>query len=123
MKNSPRKEMSPLQRTNVVYEFTCNSGNCEIQPSSKYIGCTVTTLSRRLTMHLGAGGPFNHMKNVHKIQITRDQLVNQTKILASNNNRYRLEILEALLIQKFKPNLNSQATGTARTLHLAGNHG
>ena len=121
MKNSPGKDLSPLQRTNVVYQFTCIAENCEFQPSSKYIGCTVTTLSRRLTMHLGGGGPFTHMRDVHKTKISREQLVNQTKIISGNNDRNRLEILEALLIAKYRPSINNQATGIARTLHLSGN--
>ena len=120
MKNSPRKDIPALQKTNVIYEFTCNTGNCEFQPS-KYIGCTVTTLSRRLTMHLSAGGPHNHMKNVHKTTLNRQQLVDQTKIINHNIDRNRLEILEALIIQKTKPSINNQATGQARTLHLMGN--
>ena len=73
-------------------------------------------------MHLGAGGPFNHMKNVHKSGITRQQLVAQTEIIASSRDRNRLEIMKAILIQKPKPFINNQATGTERTLHLGGNN-
>lgn len=120
LKNSPRANSNPLQKTNVIYEFSCNTENCEFQASSKYIGCTVTTLSRRLTMHLQGGGPFCHMKNVHNTKITREQLVNQTKIINQAWDRNRLEILEALLIQKNKPAINNQATGVVRTLHLTG---
>ena len=46
-----------LMPTNIVYKYTCNVGDCELQ-NSTYIDMTTTTLSRRLTMHLAAGGPI-----------------------------------------------------------------
>ena len=60
MKNSPPPHPT-LKRTNVVYEYKCNMGDCEHLPSS-YIGMTTTTLSSRLTMHLQKGGPADHAK-------------------------------------------------------------
>ena len=55
MKNSPNT--NKLQRTNILYKYECNVGNCEPQA---YIGCTRTTLSRRITMHLQSGVPLKH---------------------------------------------------------------
>ena len=36
---------------NIIYEYSCCIGNCELQNCS-YIGITTKTLSSRLTMHL-----------------------------------------------------------------------
>ena len=116
MKNSPPP--TP-KRTNVVYEYKCNMGDCEHLPSS-YIGMTTTTLSRRLTMHLQKGGPADHAKEKHSSTITREQLVDNTTILRQTNEFNRLQIHEALLIKSKTPTINSQLTGLARTLHLLG---
>ena len=91
---------------------------CELLPDAKYIGQTVTTLSRRLTMHLQAGAPLVHTKNELNVKLTRDMLVNNTEILHRINEFDRLLIVEALLIHKDKPKLNRQQTGMIRTLNL-----
>jgi len=119
MKNNVNASTEPLKTTNVVYEFKCNTGECELQPS-KYIGMTTTSLSRRVTMHLASGGPKKHMEQNHQLQLTRQDLVNNTKIRERVNDYTRLQIVEAILIQKERPSINSQATGVARTLRLLG---
>ena len=121
IKNSPDLQKGELQRTCVIYEYKCPEGDCELQPSQSYIGVTVTSLSRRLTMHLAAGGTLVHAKNNHKTQLTRKQLVENTKVLFHLKDRNRLEILEAILISKLKPLINRQATGASRILQLFGN--
>ena len=118
MKNSPPPP-STLQRTNVIYEFSCKAEGCELRNSS-YIGMTTTTLSRRLTMHLQSGGPSKHMSEHHNQPITRQLLVDNTKILHQENDYNRLQIKEALLIKNKRPYINNQCTGTCRTLMLLG---
>ncbi|KAF2357803.1 hypothetical protein FHG87_011449, partial [Trinorchestia longiramus] len=58
-KNNQSAKLSELKQTNVVYEYKCSHEDCEPHNRS-YIGVTTTTLYRRLTMHLGSGGPKTH---------------------------------------------------------------
>lgn len=118
-KNNQSPKPSALKQTNVVYEYSCNHGDCELQKHS-YIGMTTTTLSRRLTMHLASGGPKTHAKNAHNAILTRDELVSNTKILRHEPDYNRLQILEALLILQSNPSINNQITGSHRTLKLHG---
>ena len=103
------KREQELQRTNVVYRRTCPDGDCKLQNKEiDYIGRTTTTLSRRLTMHLRGHPPAEHTKDVHKRDITREELVENTSIIASERNARRLMILEAVLIRERCPVLNGQ---------------
>ena len=115
--NNQSPKCSELQRTNVVYEFTCKTGDCERQKNS-YIGMTTTTLSRRLTMHKSSGAIQAHMKSRHNRTVTREELEDNTEILRAETDFIRLRILEALYIQEKCPTLNQQATGNQRTLKL-----
>ena len=116
-KNNQSPPPPSLQRTNLIYEYNCNIDECERQTNS-YVGMTTTTLSRRLTMHLQSGAPKKHLLQVHSKILTREMLVNNTKIIRSESNFTRLQIIEALLIQKLRPQINIQDTGTCRTLLL-----
>ena len=108
MKNNMRREPE-LQRTNVIYRWTCHNGDCKLQNREvDYIGRTSTTLSRRLTMHLHGHPPAEHTKEVHKKDITRQELVENTSIIASERSARRLAILEAVLIRERCPALNGQ---------------
>ena len=107
MRNNERKE-DDLQQTNVVYEYKCTRGDCKLQTTACYVGHTTTTLSRRLTMHLQTGGPALHAKNEHRTKVTRKELVENTTILARENNYRRLRILEAAYIHQKMPSLNDQ---------------
>ena len=78
----------------------------------------MTTLSRRLTMHLQAGAILQHTSKNHDTQLTRDMLVANTKVLHKIDNFERLLIMEALLIHRDNPKLNRQHTGLVRTLNL-----
>ena len=79
---------------------------------------TTTTLSRRLTMHLQSGAIKKHSLQAHNQILTREILVNNTKYIHSETNFTRLQVAEALLIQKLRPKINNQDTGTSRTLSL-----
>ena len=121
MKNNQTPPPPQLQRTNLIYEYKCPIGKCERQNNS-YIGLTTTTLSRRLTMHLQHGGPKHHAQHQHNTQLTRDILVQNTTVIATNTDSNRLHIMEALLIFQHKPPLNNQYTGLVRTLKLYNNN-
>ena len=107
LKNSPKIDVPELQRSHLVYQYTCTTGNCAALPS-RYIGMTTTKLSRRLTLHLSNGAPKKHAENVHQLHLTREMMVQGTEILQYNSDHHRLQILEALIIKDRNPCINSQ---------------
>ena len=115
IKNNLTPPTNTLKTTNLIYQFFCHEGDSELH-NQTYIGLTTTTLSRRLTMHLSNGGPKQHTQNSHNINLTRESLVNNSKIICSNNDPYRLSILEALYIRKLCPSINKQITSSHRTI-------
>ena len=114
VKNNMAYDKSALKQSNVVYHFKCNKGDCALLPTSGYIGHTITTLSRRLTMHLQSGGPQQHTEEKHGARLTRQEIVTNTSILARSPNWRRLVALEAILIREKDPTINRQinARGT-----------
>ena len=114
-----RNNMAPfpqsLQQTCVVYKFSCPLPHCKAE---EYIGLTQTTLSRRLTMHGQNGSIYKHFKDNHNTKPTRDQLTQNTKIIAKANDRYKLAIKEALLILKHSPSINIQFDNFTNILKL-----
>ena len=117
MKNSPNA--TKLQRTNILYKYECNVGDCEPQA---YIGYTRTTLSRRITMHLQSGAPLKHSQDFHSSTLKREQMVSNTSIIRQENDFNRLEIMEALYIIYTKPEINLQTTDRVRTLRFLGDN-
>ena len=71
------------------------------------IPSTSTTLSRRLTMHLSDTSSKVHLKK-HSCPTTqlRKILTDNTTILEHQNNKQKLQILEALHIRNLQPTLN-----------------
>ena len=57
-----------------------------------------TSLSRRLTKQNSEGASKTHVNTVHSTPIFKETLVENTKILRVENDVYRLQIVEALLI-------------------------
>ena len=117
MKNNPMQNQTPLKSNCLIYEFQCPREEC-LPLNIKYVGMTVTSLSRRLTMHLREGAPKKHMTDKHNETLTRDDLVTNTRILKQCSDPQRLQIYEALYIQEIRPLLNLQLTGTHKTLSL-----
>ena len=105
MKNNLMPPLQPLEQTNVIYKFTCPMSHGQ---ATEYIGFSQTTLSQRLTAHKQNGSICNHFKTEHKLKPTREQLTENTKIVAREADRHRLAIKEALLILKEKPIINKQ---------------
>ena len=115
IKNSPKEEISDLNRAGVVYQYFCNIGECKPRQNS-YIGMTTTTLSRRLTSHLQAGTPKTHTIQEHDIHLSREMLVKNTTILDSCSEKKRLQIKEALYILLKRPSMNIQIGSTSMPL-------
>ena len=67
-------------------------------------------------MHKGSGAIKDHMQRCHNLPLNRNVLVNNTKILLTNNDPTRFLITGARLIHAKYPVLNQQATGLTRTL-------
>ena len=120
-RNKTSPVLPKLQRSHLVYEYTCNYGECEHQKSS-YVGMAATALSRRLTMHLLGGAPFEHSKRVHGTSLTRDVIMTNTEVIKTEPDQIRLPILEATLIQSMKTKINNQHTRIQRTLKLHSFH-
>ena len=125
LRNSPKIEKKEIQKSNVIYRYTCSRGICEALPST-YIGMTTMKLTRRLSYHLNNGAPKNHAQKMHKVKLERAHLNENTEIIATCNDNRRLAIIEALYIKELNPNLNCQKTdlqalpSMKRSSHLAG---
>lgn len=107
MKNNLNPPPTKLQNTNIVYEFTCPLEHRHGQ-AEKYVGHTTTTLSKRLSIHGQTGSIKDHFTNQHSTRPTREQLTENTKIVARAHNKYSLCIKEALYILKQNPSINRQ---------------
>ena len=70
-------------------------------------------------MYPASGGPKQHALPNHSIPLTREDLVNNTKILFTEFNHNKLSITEALLIQKLQPSINNRYEQNPKTFHLA----
>ena len=111
MKNSPNT--TKLQRTNILYKYECNVGDCEPQA---YIGYTRTTLSRRITMHLQSGAPLKHSQDFHSSTLNREQMVSNMSIIRQENDFNRLEI------KYTKPAINLYLCWCHTVTHGRGSH-
>jgi hypothetical protein len=116
MRNSTASQ-GALQCSNVVYQIKCPVENCE-SPNPNYIGYTECTLAQRLTMHVQDGGPKEHALREHNVKINRDMLINNTSIIATFSDVYRLKTYEALMILQTGPTLNRQHESFTNILKL-----
>ena len=125
MRNNMMKKPRELSRTNVIYHFQCKKGDCEHLHYSRtaYRGLTTNTLSRRLSFHLQNGAIRKHSEAKHADEpITRKEIEKFTQVMYSERDVYRLEILEALLINAEDFEINRQDTGKKRILKLYGDN-
>ena len=122
MKNNMSPKLRELARTNLIYDFTCKTGECMHLPQQKvrYSGLTTCTLSRRLSLHIQKGAIRKHYELCHNRNINRDEIVAMTKARYHERDVRRLEILEALIIRYEDPEVNRQDTGKVRVLKLYG---
>ena len=113
VKNNSSPQTNQLQKTNVIYKFTCPLGNCiSSDPKSSYIGSTTTTLSRRLTCHLYPQSSIHQpltQPHCPPPSNMRTILNDNTNILHHSFHTQKLHILEALYIKKLQPSINKIA--------------
>ena len=117
-KNNQGPPTPPLKKTNDIYQYQCSHIVTVHISNNIFIGLNTTTLSRRLKMHQASGGPKQHALENHNLTLTRDDLVNNTKIFFNEFNHNKLSIIDALLIRKLQPSINNQSTVINRTLKL-----
>lgn len=80
MKNTCLPPISSLQEVNLVYRYTCNTGDCSYL-NTRYIGSTITTLPKRITAHLQDRAIKHHTSMNHGTTLTRQYLEDDTTIL------------------------------------------
>ena len=108
IRNNSSPLIGVLQKTNIMYKFKCPLGDC-ISDNNIYVGLTSTTLSRRLTMHLSDTSSIAQHLKKHSCPTTqlRKILTDNTTILEHQNNKQKLQILEALEgLRNLQPALN-----------------
>ena len=115
MKNNSRPKSQNSSRTNVVYQFDCPLPHSRAE---SYIGMTQATLNHRLINHAQAGSIFKHFREHHDFKPTRKLLLNNTSIIATAENRYKLAVKEALLILNVEPLINKQFDNFTNILKL-----
>ena len=109
IRNNSTPSIGVLQKTNVIYKIKCPLGDCISDNNNNiYVGLTSTTLSRRLTMHLSDTSSIAQHLKKHSCPTTqlRKILTDNTTILEHQNNKQKLQILEALYIRNLQPALN-----------------
>ena len=108
IRNNSTPLIGVLQKTNVIYKFKCPLGDCISDNNNIYVGLTSTTLSKRLTMHLSDTSSIAQHLKKHSCPTTqlRKLLIDNTTILEHQNNKQKLQILEALHIRNIQPTLN-----------------
>ena len=105
MKNNISPAITEAQKSHCVYKFDCFIQGYKPE---EYIGYTETSLIKRLTSHTYNGSIKQHLMTKHNTQPTKELLLNNTKIIAYADTKYKLLIKEALLIQKHAPSINKQ---------------
>ena len=109
IRNNSPPSIGVLKKTNVIYKFKCPLGDCISDNNNNiYVGLTSTTLSRRVIMHLSDTSSIaQHLKksSCPTTQL-RKILTGNTTILEHQNNKQKLQILEALHIRNMQPTLN-----------------
>jgi len=92
MKNNLTPKLRALARTNLIYEYKCQIGECAHQnnKSDAYIGLSTCTLSKRLTFHLQNGAIKQHGIDKHSRKPTRAEIVEMTNARYYENDTQRL---------------------------------
>jgi len=111
------KPTSLEDQCNVVYKYNCPDDGCS-STESIYIGYTTNTLKTRMSQHHYYGSIRKHSEEKHKIRISYDNIIRNTKNLKKDQNKEDLIILEALLIKSQVPNINMQEEGSYRILKI-----
>ena len=107
MKNNTMTRAEVESKSHVVYKFKCPEGTCEYPPKT-YVGFTTTTLRQRFQAHRNQGSIHQHYIDQHDRKPTIKELIENTSIEYTNQNRYNLLIAEAIFITRTQPTLNIQ---------------
>ena len=97
--NIKENKTKPKALQNIDAIFKINTIDCVSKENNTYVGCTTTTLSRRLTMHLNDSSSIALHLKTHSISKFWKILVKNTTIIAHKVNKLQLQILEALHIK------------------------
>ena len=84
-RNDQSPQLEDLQKGNLIYEFKCNSGDCE-HLNNSYVGQTQASLSQRLTMHKSSGAP---KKQTNPIRGQIDFVIGSADTFAAGMRTYR----------------------------------
>ena len=107
IKNNSFPSIGVLQKTNVIYQFKCPLGDCISDNDNIYVGLTSTALSRKLIMHLSDTSSISQAFKKHSSPtIELRKILTDNTILEHQNNKQKLQILEALHIRNMQPTLN-----------------
>ena len=101
---STRVRAENTDRSNVVYNFTCNEDAC----SASYIGYTAQTLVNRIKQHRYKSSSIckHYMHDHDKLPPPLSEFKNSFKIIFSAEHVVNLKIVEAILIKSEKPIIN-----------------
>ena len=83
-----------------------------------YFTVGVENLVDEIAVYGRTRGPLQHAATVRNQKLTRANLFDNAKILYYESNFKKLTILEALTIKNLNLSINSQCTGSDRTLQL-----
>ena len=119
MKNNMSPPKPLMQNTNLIYAFICPMSHSDV---TAYVGYTTTTLFRRLQSHAHQGSIKEHLHKDHNIKVTKEILHDNTNIIDTATDKFRLTIKEALLISKHAPVINKQFDNFTNTLKLFKNN-
>ena len=98
---------SSIVDSNVVYMYKCPKDGCH----------TTNKIRDRLQQHTYKGSIKDHALQHNKV-LNLEHCINNTEIIAMNNNRQELIILEALLIKQKKPLINIQTDNFSTVLNI-----
>ena len=115
---SPKTKSSATEETsNVVYQYTCPHSGCKATEST-YIGYTTNTVKVRMQQHYTSGAIRKHYEEEHKIRPTKENILENTKIIRKGKNKEDLMLMEALYIKNYRPIINRKDEGLVKTLKI-----
>ena len=111
-----RTSTPPLQRTNVVYRFSCNMPGCQ----AAYVGHTTCRLERRSKQHrYKSSSIYSHITEDHQEVIPpQDEFSSQFEVIHQYTDTIRLKIAESLTIREDKPIINVKYNEIGNFLNL-----
>ena len=119
IKNNIHNNKEIASEHHVVYQYTCNRGDCNVTHPS-YIGYTTCSINNRFKMHTQNSSSIKkHLQELHNINtIKTADLIPHVKILHKSADRRNLILTEAIYIKQERPNLNAQNEGSEKILKI-----